>query len=106
MPARAAHRGIASEGGGILKTVAATRAASLDDLVAESAPRLAEMLRAGTTTAEVKSGYGLTLTDELKMLRAVGQLAAQQPIELAATFMGAHELAPESKDDRAGCSSW
>ncbi len=100
--AGASYAEIASEGGGILKTVAATRAASLDDLVAESAPRLAEMLRAGTTTAEVKSGYGLTLTDELKMLRAVGQLAAQQPIELAATFMGAHELPPEFKNDRAG----
>jgi imidazolonepropionase len=99
--AGATYAEIAAEGGGILKTVAATRAASFDDLVAATAPRLADMLRSGTTTAEVKSGYGLTLADELKMLRAIRQLAAEQPIELAPTFMGAHEVPPELKEDRA-----
>ena len=60
------------------------------------------MLRAGTTTAEVKSGYGLTSDSELTILRAIARLASEQPIELAATFMGAHELPPEFKDDRDG----
>ena len=98
--AGATYAEIAAQGGGILKTVSATRSASLGELVELARPRLAEMLRAGTTTAEVKSGYGLTLADELKMLRAIRQLAASQPIELSATFMGAHELPPEFRHDR------
>ena len=93
---------IAADGGGILKTVEATRAASVGDLVEAARPRLAEMLRAGTTTAEVKSGYGLTMESEIGMLRAIARLATEQPIELAATFMGAHELPPEFKDNRDG----
>jgi imidazolonepropionase len=98
--AGATYAEIAAQGGGILKTVHATRSAPLGELVELARPRLAEMLRSGTTTAEVKSGYGLTLADELKMLRAIRQLAASQPIELSATFMGAHELPPEFRDDR------
>ena len=98
--AGATYAEIAAEGGGILNTVAATRAAAIDDLVALARPRLAEMLRGGTTTAEVKSGYGLTVADELKMLRAVRELAAQQPVELAPTFMGAHEVPPEFRNNR------
>ena len=74
----------------------------MDELVEASRPRLAEMLRAGTTTAEVKSGYGLTTESELAMLRAIARLAAEQPIELAATFMGAHEVPPEFRDNRDG----
>jgi imidazolonepropionase len=100
--AGASYAEIAAEGGGILKTVEATRAASVGDLVEAARPRLAEMLRAGTTTAEVKSGYGLTTESEIGMLKAISRLATEQPIELAATFMGAHELPPEFKDDRDG----
>jgi imidazolonepropionase len=91
----ASYAEIAAEGGGILSTVRATRAASEDDLVAATLPRLAEMLAAGTTTAEIKSGYGLTTADEVRMLRAIGRLARAQPMDLAATFMGAHEVPPE-----------
>ena len=98
--AGATYAEIAADGGGILETVRSTRAASVDELVEASLPRLAEMLRAGTTTAEVKSGYGLTTESEIGMLRAIARLAAEQPIELVATFMGAHELPPEFKDDR------
>ena len=100
--AGASYAEIAAEGGGILRTVEATRAASVGDLVDAARPRLAEMLRAGTTTAEVKSGYGLTTESEIGMLRAIARLATEQPIELAATFMGAHELPPEFKDNRDG----
>jgi imidazolonepropionase len=96
--AGATYAEIAAEGGGILNTVAATRAAAVGDLVELARPRLADMLRCGTTTAEVKSGYGLTVADELKMLRAVRELAASQPVELVPTFMGAHEVPPEFRD--------
>jgi imidazolonepropionase len=96
--AGATYAEIAAEGGGILNTVAATRAAAVGDLVELARPRLADMLRCGTTTAEVKSGYGLTVSDELKMLRAVRELAASQPVELVPTFMGAHEVPPEFRD--------
>jgi imidazolonepropionase len=98
--AGASYAEIAAGGGGILETVAATRGASVDDLVSSSRPRLLEMLQQGTTTAEVKSGYGLTLSSELSQLRAIRALA-DQPVELSATFMGAHEVPPEFKGDRA-----
>ena len=83
-----------------MKTVAATRAATEDDLVAGARPRLDAMLACGTTTAEVKSGYGLETETELRMLRAIRRLGALQPIELAATFMGAHEIPVEYRDRR------
>lgn len=98
--AGATYAEIAAEGGGILETVAATRSASLEQLVELARPRLAGMLRCGTTTAEAKSGYGLTVADELKMLRAVQTLASSQPVELVATFMGAHEVPSEFRDRR------
>ena len=85
---------IGRRGGGILATVAATRAASAADLVASAQPRLRRMLTTGTTTVEAKSGYGLCTVDELKMLEAVQSLA-EQPVELVATFMGGHEVPPE-----------
>jgi imidazolonepropionase len=100
--AGATYAEIAADGGGILRTVHATRAASVDELVEAGGAHLAEMLRAGTTTAEVKSGYGLTTSSEIGMLRAIARLAAEQPIELTATFMGAHEVPPEFKDKRDG----
>jgi len=88
---------IAAAGGGILATVRATRTASVDDLVELALPRLAIVLAHGTTTLEVKSGYGLTTPDELKMLEAARRLGALQPVELHATFCGAHEVPPEFK---------
>ncbi len=98
--AGATYAEIAAAGGGILGTVRATRAASEDDLVASASRRLGEMLRCGTTTAEVKSGYGLETASELKMLRAVRRLAASQPVDLVPTFLGAHEIPPEYRDRR------
>ncbi|MCS7216280.1 imidazolonepropionase [Thermus sp.] len=88
-------RGERYTGGGILTTVRATRAASEEELVQLAAPRLGRMLAQGVTTVEVKSGYGLTLADELKMLRAVRRLAEALPLTLVPTFMGAHAFPPE-----------
>src|SRR5690242_16343082 len=93
--AGATYAEIAAAGGGILSTVRATRAASEAALAEQTRGRLAEMLAAGTTTAETKSGYGLDIESELRMLRVIAALQASQPIELAATFMGAHEVPPE-----------
>ena len=83
---------IAAEGGGIVSTVRATRAASEGELVAATQPRLDEMLACGTTTAEVKSGYGLDVASEIKMLRAIRRLDEEHAIDLVPTFMGAHEI--------------
>ncbi|MBI2217193.1 MAG: imidazolonepropionase [Candidatus Rokubacteria bacterium] len=94
----ASYQEIAAAGGGILSTVRATRAASVDELVALTRPRLRTVLAHGTTTVEVKSGYGLTTADELKMLEAIRWLGQAQPVEVHATFCGAHEVAPEYRD--------
>lgn len=91
---------IAARGGGILATVAATRKASEDDLVQQALPRLRRLLRFGITTAEVKSGYGLTLDDELKMLRAVWRLGMEQPVELVPTLLCAHAVPAEHRGAR------
>jgi imidazolonepropionase len=99
--AGATYAEIAAEGGGIVKTVRATRAASEAQLVETALPRLAAMLRCGTTTVEIKSGYGLDLDSELRMLRAIRTLAGRQPIEISATFMGAHEVPIEYRARRA-----
>jgi imidazolonepropionase len=98
--AGATYAEIAADGGGIVKTVAATRAASEDELVASALPRLHAMLACGTTTAEVKSGYGLETASELRMLRAIQRLKAMQRVELSPTFMGAHEFPVEYRDRR------
>jgi imidazolonepropionase len=97
----ATYAEIAAEGGGIVKTVRATRRASEQKLVDTALPRLAAALRCGTTTIEIKSGYGLDLESELRMLRAIRTLAARQPVEIAATFMGAHEVPVEYRTRRA-----
>lgn len=93
---------IAAEGGGIRTTVEAVRQAGEEQLVALARPRLARMLRHGVTTVEIKSGYGLSVPDELKMLRAVRRLAAEQPVELIGTYLAAHttprELAGRGDD--------
>jgi imidazolonepropionase len=98
--AGATYAEIAAAGGGIVSTVAATRAASESQLVDGTRMRLDEMLACGTTTCEIKSGYGLTTADELKMLRAIRTLAASHPMQLCATFMGAHEVPLEHRGNR------
>lgn len=86
---------IAREGGGILATMRAVRAASLQQLIDESAPRLQALLAEGVTTVEIKSGYGLTLSDEAKMLRAARALQKAFPVTVKTTFLGAHTVPPE-----------
>ena len=90
---------ILAAGGGILSTVRATRAASLDTLLTETRPRLITMLEHGTTTAEAKTGYGLETKSELRMLQALIELDEDSPLDLVITFLGAHAIAPEYKDD-------
>jgi len=92
---------IARAGGGILSTVRATRAASEDGLVASALPRLDRLLGEGVTTIEIKSGYGLDTESETKMLRAARRLGTERSISVATSFLGAHALPPEAKDDRA-----
>lgn len=96
--AGATYAEIAAAGGGILSTVHATRAATEQELADQTFVRLTEMLAAGTTTCEAKSGYGLHSEAELRMLRVIAALNQTQPVELAATFMGAHEVPPEYRD--------
>jgi imidazolonepropionase len=86
---------IAQAGGGIRVTVDAVRRASVEDLVELALPRLARMLHNGVTTVEIKSGYGLTVADEIKMLEAVRRLRTLQPIELVATYLAAHTTPAE-----------
>ena len=93
--AGASYEEIARAGGGILSTVRATRAASEDELVRQSLPRLDALIAEGVTTIEIKSGYGLDLATERKMLRAARRLATERPVEVRATFLGAHALPPE-----------
>lgn len=82
---------IAQAGGGIKKTVSQVRNAPEEQLIAETLPRLHEMLSYGTTTVEIKSGYGLSLEDELKMLRSIRGLGDLVPVEIHPTFLGAHD---------------
>ena len=98
--AGATYLEIMAAGGGIMSTVRATRAASVAQLVKGARPRLARMLAHGTTTAEAKSGYGLTTAAELNTLRAIGLLNDCQPVELVPTFLGAHAV-PEEYAGRA-----
>ena len=99
--AGASYADISAAGGGIVSTVAATRAATEPELVADTRVRLDEMLACGTTTCEVKSGYGLSLEAELKILRALARLSDEHPMDLVATFLGAHEVPVEFRDRRA-----
>ncbi|HET9264880.1 MAG TPA: imidazolonepropionase [Vicinamibacterales bacterium] len=98
--AGATYAEIAASGGGIVATVRATREASEDDLVDQTRPRLDEMLACGTTTCEMKSGYGLELDTELRMLRAMKRVGAEHAIDVVPTFMGAHEIPPEFRERR------
>ncbi len=90
---------ILEAGGGILRTVRDTREASLDDLILETRQRLDRMILAGTTTAEVKTGYGLDEETELKMLDAIRALDESHPLDLIPTFLGAHAVPPEYADN-------
>ena len=98
----ATYAEIARAGGGIVSTVKATRAASEDDLIATGAARLDCLLAEGVTTVEIKSGYGLDVDTELRMLRAARALARERPVDVVTSFLGAHALPPEYRDDRAG----
>jgi imidazolonepropionase len=95
--AGATYMQIMNAGGGIMSTVRQTRAASVDQLVAQTRVRLDRMLRHGTTTAEAKTGYGLETRTELKMLDAITRLNVDQPIDLVPTFLGAHAVPVEYK---------
>lgn len=86
---------IMAAGGGIMSTVRATRAATLDELVAQTKSRLARMLAHGATTVEAKTGYGLETQAERKMLDAIRRLQVEQPVELVPTFLGAHAIPEE-----------
>lgn len=94
------YQEIAAAGGGILSTVAATRRAGEDELAANVRRRLDQMLAWGTTTAEAKSGYGLSRDDELKQLRAVRAASDAHAVDLVPTLMAAHEVPPEWRHDR------
>jgi imidazolonepropionase len=95
--AGAAYADIARAGGGILSTVRAVRAADEDALVALALPRLAALAREGVTCVEIKSGYGLDLDSELKMLRVIRRLGTLQPLRVHATFLGAHTV-PQGRE--------
>jgi imidazolonepropionase len=99
--AGASYEEIASRGGGIVSTVLATRDASEDDLACLTRQRLDDMLASGTTTCEIKSGYGLTTDSELKLLRVLRRLGAEHPMNVCITFMGAHEFPIEYRDRRS-----
>ncbi|PAU95317.1 imidazolonepropionase [Aliifodinibius salipaludis] len=91
---------IANAGGGILSTVKETRRATEDELYKKASGFLKEMAELGVTTVECKSGYGLSVEDELKTLRVYKRLAEDQPMHIVPTFLGAHTIPPEYKDDR------
>jgi imidazolonepropionase len=93
---------ILAAGGGIISTVRATRTASIEALIAQTRPRLLRMFATGTTTAEAKTGYGLQTATELRLLKALLALDDESPMDLAITFLGAHAIAPEFKNDPQG----
>ena len=98
----AGYEEIARAGGGILSTVRATRAASEDELVASALPRVDALLAEGVTTLEIKSGYGLELETELRMLRAARRIGRERKVSVVTSWLAAHALPPEYTEDRAG----
>jgi imidazolonepropionase len=96
------YQEIAQAGGGIISTVKATRAATETELLASALPRLTALHQEGVTTIEIKSGYGLDLESEIKMLNVAGNLAKQLPVTIKRTFLGAHALPIEFKDNADG----
>jgi len=97
--AGAEYLDILAAGGGIISTVRATRTASIESLIAQTRPRLLRMFRNGTTTVEAKTGYGLQTATELRLLKALLTVDEETPIEIVPTFLGAHAIAPEYKDN-------
>jgi imidazolonepropionase len=97
-----AYLDILAAGGGIISTVKATRTASMEMLIAQTRPRILKMFAHGTTTAEAKTGYGLQTSTELRLLKALLALDDESPLDLAITFLGAHAIAPEFKDNPQG----
>ena len=100
--AGASYSEVAKSGGGILSTVAATREASEDDLFGSAASRVRRMIAGGTTTVEIKSGYGLDLDTEMLLLRVARRIGAELPVSVKTTFLGAHAMPPEFRNDRSG----
>ncbi|HEY6994863.1 MAG TPA: imidazolonepropionase [Xanthobacteraceae bacterium] len=98
--AGASYEDIARAGGGIVSTVKATRAASENDLLRESLPRLDRLIAEGLTTVEIKSGYGLERAAETRMLRAARRLARERKIDVVTSFLGAHALPPEANGNK------
>jgi imidazolonepropionase len=98
----ATYEEVARAGGGIVSSVKALRAASEDDLVRQTLPRLDALIAEGVTTVEVKSGYGLDLANERKSLRAARRLAQERSVSIRTSFLGAHALPPEAIEDRKG----
>ncbi len=94
----ASYEEVARAGGGIISTVAATRAASEDALLADALNRVDALIAEGVTLIEVKSGYGLDSETELKMLRVARQIATVRPVDVRSSFLGAHAVPPEYKD--------
>lgn len=92
------YKTIAAQGGGIISTVKATREASIEQLVETALPRLDGLLQSGVTSVEIKSGYGLTLEDEIKMLQAAKELEQHRRVKITTTLLAAHALPPEYKD--------
>jgi len=97
-----AYTEIAAAGGGILATVRSTRQASEDELFALTAARVWTMIRGGTTSIEIKSGYGLDLETELRLLKVANRIADDLPVTVRTTFLGAHSVPPEYRSDRDG----
>jgi imidazolonepropionase len=91
----ASYESIAAAGGGIMSTVRATRSASSGELLRQSMPRIASLLTEGVTTLEIKSGYGLDLETEARMLRTARRVGTLMPLRVKTTFLGAHALPPE-----------
>ena len=100
--AGASYEEIARAGGGVAATVAATRAATEDELMRQSLPRLDALIAQGVTTVEIKSGYGLEFAAERRMLRAARRLAIVRPVAARTTFLGAHAVPKEFSGDRSG----
>ncbi|GLS34181.1 imidazolonepropionase [Mesorhizobium albiziae] len=99
--AGATYEEVARAGGGIVSSVKALRAASEDELVRQTLPRLDALIAEGVTTVEVKSGYGLDLENEAKSLRAARRIGKERPVTVRTTFLGAHALPPEANGDKA-----
>src|SRR5579862_1964991 len=100
--AGASYEEIAQAGGGIASTVRATREASEDRLAAESLPRLDRLMSEGVTTIEIKSGYGLDLETEARMLRVARRLGRERPVTVSTSYLGAHAIPPEAAGDADG----